>query len=215
MVFSPDGKTLASASARLRYHALLGPGGTPGQRAASTCSHPRCSLACSVRMARWLHQPPGTFTSCSRQATTGEPSTFATHGELVTSLAFNPDGKTPLASGMADNTIVLWDVATGRTIGQPLKGHTDWVYSVAFSPDGRTPASGSKDNSIVLWDIATQQPIGKPLNGHTDWVNSVAFSPDGRGLPRAVRTTPYISGMQRRTTPSAIRFEDTQVMFSA
>ncbi len=134
MVFSPDGKTLASAS-------------TDGtmlfwDEAAHPASGP--PLAQADRITALAFSPDGKMVASAAgdiyilpwQATTGEPSTLANHGELVTSLAFNPDGKT-LASGMADNTIVLWDVATGRTIGQPLKGHTDWVYSVAFSPDGR------------------------------------------------------------------------------
>ena len=81
-------------------------------------------------------------------------------------MAFSPDGKT-LASGNNDGTIRLWDVATGRPIGQPLTGHTGSFLSVAFSPDGKTLASGNGDGTIRLWDVATGRPIGSPLTGHT------------------------------------------------
>ena len=103
------------------------------------------------------------------------------HTGAVFSVAFSPDGKT-LASGSADHTIRLWDVATGSPIGQPLTGHTGTVLSVAFSPDGKILASGSVDDTIRLWDMFTGRPIGEPLTGHTRSVTSVAFSPDGRIL---------------------------------
>jgi WD40 repeat protein len=74
------------------------------------------------------------------------------HVNSIFSVAFSPDGQT-LASGSLDNTIILWDVATGQPVGEPLTGHTDSVYSVTFSPDGQTLASGSGDNTIFLWDI--------------------------------------------------------------
>ncbi|MGI2909791.1 WD40 repeat domain-containing protein, partial [Hassallia sp. VBCCA 56010] len=75
------------------------------------------------------------------------------HSNSVRSVAFSPDGKT-LASGSDDNTIKLWDVATGK-LSQTLTGHSNSVRSVAFSPDGKTLASGSDDNTIKLWDVAT------------------------------------------------------------
>jgi hypothetical protein len=45
-----------------------------------------------------------------------------------------------LASGGADGTIRLRDVATHQQIGGALTGHADEVDSVAFSPDGRALA---------------------------------------------------------------------------
>jgi len=109
------------------------------------------------------------------------------------SVAFSPDGKI-LASGLQDNTIRLWDVATGQPIGQPLDGGAYYaVYSVAFSPDGKILASGSCGEydeesgecalgEIRLWDVATGQLIGQPLIAHTVAAYSVAFSPDGKIL---------------------------------
>ncbi len=53
-----------------------------------------------------------------------------------TSLAFRPDGKA-FATGCADGSIHLWDVATARPIGPSvmLRGA---ALGVAFSTDGRS-----------------------------------------------------------------------------
>ena len=105
--------------------------------------------------------------------------TLTGHTNSVTSVAFSPDGKL-LASGSRDQTIKLWDVASGQAV-RTLTGHTDKVTSVAFSPDGKLLASGSDDETVKLWDVASGQEV-RTLMGHTDFVTSVAFSPDGNLL---------------------------------
>ena len=56
------------------------------------------------------------------------------HGSSVNSVVFSPDG-TQVASVSGDQTVRLWEAASGRCI-QEFKGHNGWVTSVAFSPDG-------------------------------------------------------------------------------
>jgi len=101
------------------------------------------------------------------------------HTNNVNDVRFSPDGKL-LASGSSDNTVRLWDPATG-TCRRTLEGHSSYVTSVAFSPDGKLLASGSYDNTVRLWDPATGT-CRSTLEGHSSYVTSVAFSPDGKLL---------------------------------
>jgi len=67
-------------------------------------------------------------------------------------VAFSPDGKR-IISGSGDNTIKVWDAATGAEL-MPLRVADD-PSALAFSPDGKTIAAGIYDNSIKLWESTT------------------------------------------------------------
>jgi WD40 repeat protein/uncharacterized caspase-like protein len=95
------------------------------------------------------------------------------HPDAVQAIAFSPDGKI-LASGSWDNSVKLWEVASGKEL-RTLGPHYGRVYAVVFSPDNKILASGS--GGFMLWDVETGKRIrlfdeGTPL----------AFSPDGKTL---------------------------------
>ena len=93
----------------------------------------------------------------------------------VLSIALSPDGKT-LASGTFEDNIFLWDITTGRTLGNPLTKHESAVLSLAFSPDGKMLASASQDRTILLWDLTTKSwPIMRAYRNLTqEWRRHVA-----------------------------------------
>ncbi len=104
------------------------------------------------------------------------------HTNSVLSVAFSPDSRI-VASGSSDNTIKLWDVASGSAL-HPLIGHNGPVFGVAFTWKGRMLASASGDGTVKVWDVGAGRAL-LTLSGHTDRVYAVAYSPDGRMLASA------------------------------
>ena len=101
------------------------------------------------------------------------------HTSYVSACAWSPDGQR-LLSGSWDNTLKVWDAATGEAL-LTLTGHTSVVNTCTWSPDGQRLLSGSFDNTLKLWDAATGEAL-LTLTGHTSCVNACAWSPDGKRL---------------------------------
>ena len=100
--------------------------------------------------------------------------TLEGHTDSVNSVSLSRDGKYAL-SGSGDNTLKLWEVATGRCV-RTFEGHGGSVDSVSLSADGKYALSGSLDNTLKLWDVAT----GRCLRTFKGDVKSVSLSADGK-----------------------------------
>ena len=108
--------------------------------------------------------------------------TLAGHTASVTACAVSPDG-TWIVSASADQTLKIWDVASGRK-RVTLSGHTSYVTACAVSPDGTWIVSASADQTLKIWDAASGRERAT-LADHTDWVLGCAVSPDGTWIVSA------------------------------
>ncbi|ETI38583.1 hypothetical protein F441_15553 [Phytophthora nicotianae CJ01A1] len=104
------------------------------------------------------------------------------HKNHVLCTAWSPDG-TRFASADRNGEIRLWDPLTGKQIGQPMKGHKQWVNSLTWEPMHRNAtcerfASSSKDGSIKVWNARTGRSIAS-LSGHTDSVECIKWGGEG------------------------------------
>ncbi len=99
--------------------------------------------------------------------------------DWVADANFSPDGRL-LAAGGRGEGVVLWGVATGRKIGEPLR-HQNEVVHVAFSPDGDRLASASREATVQLTSLRDreQTPLSIPHDTVVTWVE---VSPDSRWL---------------------------------
>lgn len=100
------------------------------------------------------------------------------NGSILTA-EWSPDGRL-IAAGAADNTVWLWEAATGRKVAE-FRGHTDAVTAVRWSPDGQTLASGGLDWRIRLWDVARQSEMAA-LSDFRFSAIRLAWRPDGKVL---------------------------------
>ncbi len=176
--FSPDGKSLASAS----FDETVKLWDTQtGQEILSLKGH-------SGRVVSVSFSPDGKRLASATSGGVGvKVWNVQTGQELLsikghTSVAFSPDGKR-LASGSENKTVTVWNAQTGQE-ELLLKGHSGIVTCVSFSPDGKRLASAGEGKMVKVWDAQTGQE-DLSLKGHTGEVTSVAFSPDGKRIATA------------------------------
>jgi WD40 repeat protein len=113
--------------------------------------------------------------------------------DLITDIAFSPDGRTLAAAG-SDHQTRIFPVdsgAEGASAPLLLDGHAGPVLAVAFSPEGSVLITTSADRSVKVWDTRDGRLI-RTFGQHTEAVHALAFRPllkgQGRDRPLACAT---------------------------
>jgi WD40 repeat protein len=163
VVFSPDGKALATIS---QGKVTLWDVATAKQKSSFLASNgvPK--------------ENPYRFQGVMNEKTV----LMSASGQLSMDLAFSPDGKT-LATAVEGKGqgVKLWETATAKEVLSIPK--TENVRSLAFSPDGKTLALGDLDG-VSLWDASVWKARGSltaPAKPGLTYVptNCLVYSPDG------------------------------------
>lgn len=95
---------------------------------------------------------------------------FVGHTDTIMTLKLLTGGR--LASGAADHTINIWDLATGECL-KTLAGHLNCVTKLLLLNDD-TLVSGSWDHTIRIWNLKSGECL-KKLEGHTKHVTCLAL----------------------------------------
>jgi len=121
---------------------------------------------------------------------------------IANSFVFSPDGRV-LATDNSDQTISLWEIASGKErlqLGKPAAGNvqagatavmvlpggiggfgTAASTALAYAPDGKTLVARGPNKTVRVWDAVTGKELGQ-FKGHEGDVATVAFAPDGKSV---------------------------------
>ena len=109
--------------------------------------------------------------------TAGPDAEGHAHFSLVGHVVFSADGRRAATAG-SDHRALVWDAATGETVGPVLK-HDLPVGGIALSPDGTQVATVDELTHLRVWDVAKGAQLWQALDAR---VNRLAYSADGARL---------------------------------
>ncbi len=195
VAFSPDGRTLATASSdgtvrlwSVSSHQAIGSPLVVSTDSTSQKSVDGLAFSPDGRLlATGGGDGVARLWDVAGRRRTGETST---HAFPIGDVAFSPDGHLLATagggSGIADQAVaLLWNTSGLDRNGDPIRsGNVMGFRRVAFGGNGRTLATASwpTNSQIQFWAVDDRHQIGQPISIGQYSVSDIAFSPDGRVL---------------------------------
>jgi protein HIRA/HIR1 len=107
------------------------------------------------------------------------------HANNIMDLSWSPDS-TKLATVSLDNTVLIWDAATGARLAT-LNRHTSFVKGVAWDPIGTYLATQAEDKTVIIWRTEDWTVLGVIKTPFKRIVTAtfgtrMSWSPDGQAL---------------------------------
>jgi WD40 repeat protein/uncharacterized caspase-like protein len=181
--FSPDGQTIAAASANgridfwnragLLQQTFEGHGGEISSIQFSPDGSQLASASADKTIRLWK---------------TGNNQPLQQGGSIYSaqwspSLPTIPEGDRTFATAGWNGTIEIWHTVqnTPSRLVRRLQAHKSTVSEIQFSPDDRLLASAGWDNQAKLWRVSDGALL-TTFTGHRDGVTRIAFNPKGQTI---------------------------------
>ncbi|MCG5215220.1 protein kinase domain-containing protein [Streptosporangium soli] len=130
-------------------------------------------------------------------------------GAEVRALAVAKVGKRHIVvSGDRGGRVRLWDLATGKAVGRPFKGHKGAVEAVGTTTLGKkkVAVTGGRDGTVRIWDLKTRKAIGKPYKARGGAVSALAVVGRNRvAVATANEKISFVDLKRRRAVGRSLR----------
>ena len=112
----------------------------------------------------------------SLQAKTRPRQNFEGHADSVTGIIHLPGGQCMMTCSY-DGSLRVWNLQTGKQIGNNWRNGKGQVNAIALSPDGMKVVCSTNNSEVLLWNIDTERVIW--TGQHAGVITCACWNRDG------------------------------------